>query len=309
MADIAKVNPVKALENQIAQAKSVKDVLKVDFAKDRFITNWNALSGRQDGLQKYEQEVLNFIELANSKPDIMNCDKFSIVAGFMRAAGWNLSFQGNDLSVYPRGGKLVVEPQAHGKRRLLEKMSTIKEVAAGTIVFKGENFVYDIRRKVVVKHEIKWPAPEANPSTVDGAYCTITYTDGSQRDILVNASEIAKARAASKMQDGGQLWIQYYGEACKKTAYNRAFKELWRKPETTVFYEQWESKDEDQQPETVDQNVEVMDIPDSTSVGETKPISATEQVNTDTGEVTPTVEPKVEGKKARKNTASGDLGL
>lgn len=226
----------------------------------------------------------------------------------MRAAGWNLSFQGNDLSVYPRGGKLVVEPQAHGKRRLLEKMPEIKEVKAGTVVFKGETFEYDIRKKVVVKHIVKWPAVEAKPETVDGAYCTVIYTDGTERDILVNASELAKARAASKMQDGGQLWTQYYGEACKKTAYNRAFKELWRKPETAVFYEQWEAKDEDQPQETIDQTPEVMDLPDSTSVGETKPISPTEQVDTSTGEVTPTVEPSVV-KRGRKNSASGDLGL
>src|SRR6478752_4929172 len=103
MADQPKEHPIKALERQISTAKSVRDVLRLDFARDRYVNNFQAMSGRQDGLQQFEAEALNFMELANNKPEIMNADKFSIVAGFMRAAVWNLSFMGNDLSVFVRG--------------------------------------------------------------------------------------------------------------------------------------------------------------------------------------------------------------
>ena len=310
-------NPIKALERQIQSAKTVKDVLKVPFAKDRYIANFQAMSGRTDGLQQFESEAFNFMELANAKPEIMQCDKFSIIAGFMRAAVWNLSFMGNDLSVYPRGGKLVVEPQAHGKRRLLEKMPGVKEVKEGVIVFDKDEFEADVANDKVIKHKQKWPRPEAKPENVTGAYCRIVYDNGTTRDIIIDSSEIAKARKASKMQDGGALWTQYYGEAVKKTAYNRAFKVMWRKPEASVLYEQWEAPEGGE------------DIPEAQVMEPSEPVMpddnlmkniqltvepAHEEVDPETGEVTIVAdkkreEPKKDERPRRVRPSDGNLGL
>jgi recombinational DNA repair protein RecT len=307
MAEEKKIeNPIKALERQILGAKTVKDVLRLDFAMDRYVKNFQAMSGRTDGREQFEAEALNFIELANNKPDIMKCDRFSIIAGFMRAAVWNLSFLGNDLSVYPRGGKLVVEPQAHGKRRLMEKMPGVKEVKEGVLVFSKDEFEYDAINEKVVKHKQVWPRPEAKPENVVGVYCIIEYKDGNRVYIVLDQSEIAKARKSSLMTDGGKLWTEHYAEACKKTAYNRAFKVKWRKPEASVLYEQWEPKDDE--PVIQEMAAEVVDEPTMPEPS----IPGSEQVDKETGEVTivsTEEEPKKEARPRRGKTSDGDLGL
>lgn len=307
-----KENPIKALERQIENAKSVKEILRLDFAKDRYVNNFQAMSGRTDGLQQFESEALNFMELANNKPEIMNADKFSIVAGFMRAAAWNLSFLGNDLSVFVRSKKLVVEPQAHGKRRLLEKMPGVKEVKEGVVVFAKDEFAADVANDKVHKHIQTWPRPEAKPENVVGAYCRIVYDDGHTRDIIIDASEIKKARESSQMQDGGKLWINHYGEAVKKTTYNRAFKVMWRKPEAAVLYQQWEAPEKDDFVPGEFQEAEVVGepiMPDTISAGRDG-APASEIVDKETGEVTTaTQESKQTARPRRGNTSDGELDL
>lgn len=243
--DVAKINPLKQFEMAIKDAKNVKDILKIDSVKNRAIANYTGITGRNDGLQYYEQESFAFMELATTKPEIMECDPVSIIAGFLRGSTYGLSFQGNHLSVYPRNVKqrdgsfkkmLVVEPQAHGKRRLLEKMPAIKEIMTGVLVYKGEEFIYDRKQKKVISHKSIWPEPEATEASVEGVYCTIVFTDGTEREVVVNRHELKKARNASKMEGGGELWKTHYGEACKKTSYNRAFKEYWDKPQTDALF-------------------------------------------------------------------------
>jgi recombinational DNA repair protein RecT len=294
--EVAKVNPIRQFEQQVALAKSVKDVLKIDIVKNRYVANHTAITGHADGLQVYEQESFAFIDLANNKPEIMECDPFSIVAGFLRASNYALSFSGNDLSVYPRSVKqkdgsykkvLIVEPQAHGKKRLIGRMPEVKTVDEGVLVFKNDVFKYDPKRKKVTVHEQSWPVPKAEEATVIAAYCTIHFKDGHEEDVIVSIDEIKAARAKSKMEGGGELWKSHFGEACKKTTYNRAFKVHWKKPQTDVLFKYDQPSGED----TVDaQSEDVSDAVDPTVVDQAQP--AVDQkddfksnVNESTGEV------------------------
>lgn len=294
---IQKINPLKQFEQQVAVAKNVKDILKIDIVKNRYIANFTALTGRSDGLQVFEQEAFAFIDLVNTKPEIMECDPFSIVAGLIRASTYGLSFSGNDLSVYPRGVKqkdgsfkkaLVVEPQAHGKKRLLARVAGIKKIDEGVVVYKDDTFAYSPKLKQVTKHEQKWPVPVASEDTVIAAYCTVHFEDGHTEDVIVNNHRLKAARAASKMTNGGDLWIKYYEEACKKTTYNAAFKVHWKKPETAVLFQQWEAPDD--QPETQDITSEEVDPTVISPSVETETFNPA--VNEQTGEVYPTEEVK-----------------
>lgn len=306
--ELQKINPIKQFEQALTTAKNVKDILKIDVVKNRYVANYKGISGREDGLQVFESESFAFIDMANAKPEILECDPYSIVSGFLRASTYGLSFQGNHLSVYPRNVKqrdgkfkkmLVVEPQAHGKRRMLEKMPSIKEVVEGVLIYKGEEFVYDRKQKKVISHKSTWPEPEPSETTVVGAYCTIKFSDATEREVVVTANELKKARAASKMADGGDLWIKYYGEACKKTAYNRAFKVYWDKPQTDAVFTYTASPED----EAIDTQAEdVTDQIDATVIEQHATPAAEDQeapksdlpfqanVNESTGEIYPTEE-------------------
>ena len=312
--DVAKINPLKQFEMAIANAKSVKDIIKIDSVKNRYVANYKGISGREDGLQVYEQEAFAFMELATNKPDIMECDPVSVIAGFLRASTFGLSFQGNHLSVYPRGVKqkdgsfkkmLIVEPQAHGKRRLLEKMPSIKEVMTGVLIYKGEEFIYDRKQKKVISHKSIWPEPEATPETVEGVYCTIIFLDKTEREVVVNKHELKKARAASKMEGGGELWKTHYGEACKKTSYNRAFKEYWDKPKSDALFT-YSIPDESDGSDTVDTTAEEVNVVDQTVIAQGQPEQSSPPaeekfnpgLNEQTGEV---YEPEVVKEAPKKN--------
>jgi recombinational DNA repair protein RecT len=234
------VNPLKALDSQIKSATSVKELLKIDIVSNRYISNYEAGTGRKDGKEKYEREAFAFMELANTNAEIMKCDPVSIFAGFIKAGLTGLSFSSNRLSVYPRGGKLVVEPDAHGKREMLERMTTIRKIDEGTVVFNNDQFSFDPKNKKVVKHEQEFPLPKASEETVKAVYATVHFTDKHTEDYVMSLEELKIARSKSKMQEGGMLWKQHYGEACKKSVYNRIFKVLYQVPDTATIYKQFE---------------------------------------------------------------------
>lgn len=305
---IQKRNPLKVFEEQVALAKGVKDIIKMDLVKERYVATFEGISGRKDGLQVFEQEAFAFIDLANNRPDIMNCDPFSIVAGFIKAATFGLSVAGNDLSIYPRGVKqkdgsyknvLVVEPQAHGKKRLISRMDNVDRVDEGVLVFSKDTFDFDARNHKVLSHKQTWPRPEASPETVIGCYCTIHYKNGTSRDIVIDANEIKKARSASKMTDGGDLWIKFYGEACKKTVYNRAFKVLYKKPSSDALFSQFEGPESDAVIE-----MQAEEVRDEQPTQHTQDQQPPANVDTDTGEVTEAEEVKEEPRKETKRKKS-----
>lgn len=235
-------NPIKKLESDIALAKNVKELLKINVISNRYIANYQAGTGRKDGAEKFEREAFAFMEIANSKPEIMNCDKMSIFAGFIKAGLTGLSFSSNRLSVYARGGKLVVEPDAHGKREMMERMPTIRKIDEAVVVFKGDVFKVDRHAKRVTKHEQEFPTPKATKENVIAAYCTIHFTDDSFEDVVMSIDQIEIARAKSQ-QPNGMMWGGSYEEACKKTTYNRAHKIHYKVPETAVLFKQYEPEE------------------------------------------------------------------
>lgn len=298
-----KTNPIKALEQSIAAAKGIKDIVKIDVVKNRHVANYEAVTGRKDGLQNYEREAFALIELANSKPEIMECDAFSIMAGFLRASSYGLPISSGKLSIYPQGVKqkdgsykqmLVVKPDAHGRKELLMRMPTIRKVDEGVVVYKDDAFTINPKLKLVTKHEQAFPVPKASKDTIKAAYCTVHFTDGHQEDIIMSIDEIEIARSKSK-QPNGQMWAQSYAEACKKTTYNRAYKVHYIAPDTVTLYKQFEA------PESViESEHEVVTESDPTVIASAESVSEefNPSVNEQTGEV---YEPEVtSGKKKGK---------
>lgn len=240
---VAKVNPLKKLEQQLAAATNVKDMLKIDVISQRYIANYEAGTGRTDGKETFEREAFAFMEIANADPEIMKCDRMSIFAGFIKSGFTGLPFSSGKLSIYPRGGKLVVEPDAHGKKEMMQRMKEIKKIDEAVVVFADDIFVIDAIKKLVVKHEQSFPVPEAKKETVKAAYCCIHFTDGHREDVIMSIHEIEKARLRSR-QPNGIMWKDHYGEACKKTTYNRGYKVHYKRPETSLLYKQFEGDDE-----------------------------------------------------------------
>jgi phage RecT family recombinase len=279
MSEIQKqpANPIQSLEATFKAVKNVKDLLKIPVVYQRYVANYEAFSGLKDGKERFEREAFAFMEIANSKPEIMKADPFSIFAGFIKPAAYGIPIQSKKWSIYVRGGKLVVELDAHGKREALENMPSIEKIETSVVVYKDDKFSYNPKLKQVTLHEQSWPTPAASKETVKAVYCVVHFKDGTTKDIAMSIAEIETARSHSP-QPNGSTWTKNYAEMAKKTVYNRAFKELYKLPRTAVIYEQFEA------PETKDvEHAEVSDV--STPEESRAEYTPTENVDTETGEV------------------------
>lgn len=285
---VSKVNPIKALDQAIAAAKNAKELLSIDQVSKRFIANYQAATGRKDGLERYEQEKFAFMEIVNNNPDIMQCDPFSIFAGFVKAGSFGLSFtEPHKLYAIAKSVKqkdntfkkvLSVESSAHGKKELLERMPNVKRILPAQVVFSKDVFKYSPLKKQVTVHEQDFPLPNPSEQTVIAAYARIEYHNGDVEDVVLSVEELKKARAASKMQDGGKLWTTHYGEAAKKSVYNRMFKEKYRKPDTAVLYPQFEPREE-----VIEAEHAEVEEADQTFIAQTASVEAETVVTTEAG--------------------------
>lgn len=279
---VAKTNPIKALEQQISVAKNVKDLLSINAIKDRHMNNYMAVTGAdvKTAISKYERDVFSFMEKVNANQELMKCDPMSIFAAFVKVGSYGIS--ADKIYLRPQGGKMKVDPDPFGKKEMLERMSTIKRVNDPVLVFNKDVFMYSPKTKQVTKHEMSFPVPKPGEDTVMAVYVTVDWADGRSQDYMLSLEELKTRRAKSQMKEGGQLWQQHYGEAAKKSVINYLFKVEYKQPDTVVLYKQYEAPDEEEK--TIDLPEQQ---PDPTVIAPTESV-ATEDfnpaVNEQTGE-------------------------
>lgn len=307
---VAKINPIKALEQQISAAKNVKDLLAINAIRDRHMNNYIAVTGAdvRSAISKYERDVFSFMEKVNANPELMQCDPMSIFAAFVKVGSYGISAE--KLYLRPQGVKqkdgswkqmMKVDPDPFGKKEMLERMSTIKRVNDPVLVFNKDVFMYSPKTKQVTKHEMSFPVPKPGEDTVMAVYVTVDWADGKSQDYMLTLEELKTRRAKSQMKEGGQLWQQHYGEAAKKSVINYLFKVEYKQPDTVVLYKQYEAPDEEEK---------TIDIPeqqaDQTLIAQTESVATEEfnpALNEQTGEVYQQ-EPVITGGKKNKKADS-----
>ena len=266
------MSQLQTLIKQINSAPNVRDALVI--AQDRWAKNYYLVTGRQDGVQRFQSELLNYLDIINEKPELKKADNFSHFAAVMKAAVTGLSFR-NDGHLYPiaYGGKIKVQVGAHGKREMLMQMKEIKFVNEAQIVVKGDSFKHDKINNKVIEHISDKEAKSLDD--VVAAYTRLEYTDGKIIDVVVYHDDLLKAKQASKNQGAGSVWDKWFGEMCKKVTYHRAKKLYHRYPEGVEF----NVGDDEENTEPEDISYEEQPVP-----------QPTEHVDEDTGEV---IEPVV----------------
>lgn len=282
------MSQLQTLIKQINSAPNVRDALVI--AQDRWEKNYYLVTGRKDGVQRFQSELLNYLDIINDKPELKKADNFSHFAAVMKAAVTGLSFR-NDGHLYPiaYGGKIKVQVGAHGKREMLMQMKEIKFVNEAQLVVKGDTFKHDKINNRVVEHVSEGKEAKSLDDVV-AAYTRLEYTDGKIVDVVVYHDELVKAKQASKNKGAGSVWDTWFGEMCKKVTYHRAKKLYHRYPEGIEF----NVGDDEETSEPEDISYEVQD-----QQPESQPA---EQVNQETGEVLEpeVVKPETTTKKEKK---------
>jgi recombinational DNA repair protein RecT len=252
---------------KLEKAKDLKEMLLLPEVVDRFVKNYQKTTGKKDGLQRFEQEVFNFLSIAQDNPEIAKCERFSHYAAIIKAGTTGLSFRDGHLYPvvykYDGGKRLILKTDigAHGKREMLMRMPNIKFVGEAQIIFKGDTFKYDPVNRKVLDHtfsldmkRVVEKTPHYNEQkrltkveilNVLGVYCPIDFIeDGKIRreDVLLTIDDIRGSIVKAKTL---VIWFANTGEMIKKGSYNRAFKLYHRYPEGEITdYQAFDADDD-----------------------------------------------------------------
>jgi phage RecT family recombinase len=236
MAEEKKVNALTKLNQEIEAAPNVRGVILL--AQDRFKKNYELVTGKKDGDQRFQSELLNYLEIVNDNPKLQSVEKFSHFAAVMKAATTGLSFASDGhLYPVPMGGKVKVQIGAHGKKEMLRMMSGVKFVNEAVVVMKGDHFVQDKLSGKVLEHKgTKDSSTRNSLDDVFGVYTRIEWKDGRITDTFVSHDEIAKAKSKSKNLGPNSVWEEWPLEMAKKVSYHRAKKNHYRLPDGVVDF-------------------------------------------------------------------------
>lgn len=240
-------NQIVRLDKIIAEAKSVKEVFSLPVVRERFIANYEAVTGRKDGENRLEQERFAYLQLLAEKPELQQVDKFYHFGALVYAGTTGLSFRDNKLYVYPNGkGGLKVEPSPAGRREMLEMMPTIKAVPEAILVMKGDKFIHDKLNNIVVSHQTTDESVEdtSKLENIRAAYLRIYYKDGRIVDTVMYQSDLMAAKKKSKIKSESGLWHEFPGEAAKKSVTKRAYRLYHKYPDNVVLFNDGEDEDD-----------------------------------------------------------------
>lgn len=217
---------LKAINTQLEKARNVKDIFTMDFVAERSVKNYEMATGRKDGQNWFQREVLAMMTIFGEKPDYGKADKMSIWGCLMTAARKGLSIAEGDIDLVPynKGAILKAEPNYKGLRKQLRRMPSIKFVYEAQVVFDGDDFEHDKLNNRVIKHISKEAPKKAELGNIKAAYVRIEFTDGKIVDVVMYQHELIAAKNKTKNPSSDGPWVQFTGEMCKKTVLKRAHK-------------------------------------------------------------------------------------
>jgi recombinational DNA repair protein RecT len=249
------MSALKKIEEQLASAPSIKAMMQLNMVQERFIANYEAVTGKKDGSTRFQSEVFAYLEIVNDKPDLMKADRFSHFAAIIKAGTTGLSFRDTKLYVMPGANNTVkVQSSPSGKREMMEMMPDIKQVPEAVLVLKGDKFIVDKANQIVLEHTSTEKSVEMKSlDDVVASYQRVKWKDGSLNDVIVYKADLLKAKSKSRAKSEDGFWNQWPGEACKKVATNRAYRLFHKFPMNIVIFGKDEEKEEEATVEVVHQ--------------------------------------------------------
>lgn len=286
------MSALQKIEQQLNSAPNLKSALTENFVENRFITNYEAVTGRKDGKTKFQSTLLSYMERVAEKPELMKADRFSHFAAIVKIGRMGLPLE--KLYIMANGSNgIKVQSDPAGKRAQLEMMEEIRRVSEPQFVLKKDKFVHDKLNNVIKVHETEHMGEAFTIADIVCSYVRIEWKDKTVTDVVVYNQDLLKAKAKSPAKSDASFWATYPGEAAKKVAINRAHRLYHKYPDNVVDYGDDEKDDSDQPKDT--------DAQEDFIVTQAETVSEAEVVDQETGEVTqaetPTEEVKPEEKK------------
>jgi len=200
---------------------------------------------------KFQRTLLTAVQ---SNPDLLNCDRQSLLNSCMKSAQDGLLPDGREAALVKFSTRQKIDgqwvsvalvqymPMAFGLRKKILQSGEVKDIFA-TVVYKQEiaagRFIYEEGSERMLRHKPLLD-PDFDPRDEDIvlAYSVATFSDGTKSFEVMRRSEINKVRQVSQTGAVGRTdrqgnaiepkgpWVEWFGEMAKKTVMRRHSKFL-----------------------------------------------------------------------------------
>ena len=270
----ANVNPLVVLNRDLeTRAAEFKKVLPAHIKADKF-----------------QRTIITAVQL---NPDLLRCDRRSLITAAMKAAQDGLLPDGREAALvkftvsnkvgneWIKTDTVAYMPMVYGLRKKILQSGEVADISAN-VVYRAEVeeglFIYEEGSARALRHRPKLDLAEAQTadSEIVAAYSMATMKDGTVSYEVMRRFEIEKVRGASqtgsttdkfgKPRQAKGPWVDWFGEMAKKSVMRRHSKTL---PMSGDILLDVEGRDQDHAATSA------VDLLDSTAGGEPRRIEAT----------------------------------
>lgn len=204
------------MENQV-QAKPAEvmtiirqtaptDVAKLDFVKEKYVSNYNLSHKKKEGELMYHRNLIHFTQTIAASEDLKKADPFSLYACFVTAAvnGYSLDPADSEVYIVPRGGKAYLQRQAGAHVRRLILTGQVLRLNQAKIVYQGDDFTVENGR--VISHKERFTS-----ETFIAGWVSFEVANGQDIHFIFRKSDWEAWREKSPMKNGA-LWNHKDGQ-------------------------------------------------------------------------------------------------
>lgn len=194
------------------------------------------------------------ITACQQNPDLLLCDRQSLILAAMKAAQDALLPDGREAVIYPFNTRVKVNgqwvskkiaqyvPMVFGLRKKILQSGEVTDLHAAVVYrqeVEAKHFLYEEGTERMLRHKPLWltdPAFRPEDKDIVAAYSVATMKDGSRTYYVMPRYELDEVRECSQTgalfdrkgeprQPSGP-WVDWYAEQCKKSAVRRHSKML-----------------------------------------------------------------------------------
>lgn len=168
--------------------------------------------------EKFERTTMTAI--ANN-PDILACEKTSILSSCMKAAQDGLILDGKEAALVKFGNKAQYMPMVAGIMKLVRNSGELSSLTA-QVVHENDKFSYNPASGEAPQHEPDWFGTRGK---VIGVYAVAKLKDGSLVVEIMSRDDVEAIRKRSRSGTSGP-WVTDWNEMARKTVIRRIAKYL-----------------------------------------------------------------------------------
>lgn len=200
--------------------------------------------------EKFQRTVITAV---TQNPDLLNCDRRSLITACMKAAQDALLPDGREAALVKFNTRQKIDgewktvslvqymPMVYGLRKKILQSGEVSDIKPN-VVYRREvdegRFVYEEGSEAMLRHKpiLDLSAEEAADDQIVAAYSMATYKDGSKSYEVMRRFEIDKVRECSQTgatrdrkgdaRDPSGPWVDWFPEQSKKTVMRRHSKTL-----------------------------------------------------------------------------------